>query len=218
VLREIVLDAIKTVSEYARTNEPDFIQQVREASTIRQDEAAKAHKKRLAKEQKRVSELNNLIRRIYEDSVNGKLTEKRFEVLSSEYEQEQSELENSIIQLQSELDSFTADSARADQFMQLVKKYTDFTELSPMMIGEFIEKIVVYEADRSSGEREQNVDIYLNFIGKFDVPMPEPTPEEIEAEEKARLERKRRRDNQRRYMAKQNQKRLEEESDIDKIA
>ena len=102
--------------------------------------------------------------------------------------------------------------------MQLVKKYTDFTELTPMMIGEFIEKIVVHEADKSSGEREQNVDIYLNFIGKFDVPLPEPTPEEIEAEEKARLERKRRRDNQRRYMAKQKQKRLDEESEIDKIA
>jgi len=95
--------------------------------------------------------------------------------------------------------------------MSLAKKYTDFTELTPMMIGEFIEKIVVYEADRSCGEREQDVDVYLNFIGKFEVPMPEPTTEEIVAEEKARLRRARRRDNQHRYMQKQKQKRLEEQ-------
>jgi len=211
VLRQLALDAIKTVSNYAITNETEFINRVREASAIRQDEAAKAHKKRIAKEQKRVAELHTLIRRIYEDNVNGKLTDKRFELLSAEYEQEQAELEKSIIQKQSELDSFNADSARAGQFMCLVKKYTDFTELTPMMIGEFIEKIIVYEADKSSGEREQDVDIYLNFIGKFDVPMPEPTPEEIAAEDRARLERKRRRESQKRYMAKCKQKRLEEQ-------
>jgi len=207
-LRQLVLDAIKSASDYARTNEKDFIKKVREASAIRQDEAAKSHKKRITKEQKRVNELHTLIRRSYEDNVNGKLTDKRFELLSAEYEQEQADLEKSITNLQAELDSFTADSARANQFMKLVEKYTDFTELTPMMIGEFIEKIIVFEADKSSGEREQAVNIYLNFIGKFDVPMPEPTPEEIAAEEKARDERRRRREIQRRYMAKCKQKRL----------
>lgn len=63
-------------------------------------------------------------------------------------------------------------------------RHTDFSELTPQMIAEYIEKIVVHEADKSSGERQQQVDIYLNFIGKFDVPMPEPTAEEIAAEEK----------------------------------
>jgi len=210
-LRQIALDAIKSVSTYAKTNEAEFINRVREASTIRQTETAKAHKKRIAKEQKRVAELHTLIRRIYEDNVSGKLNDKRFELLSAEYEQEQAELEKSIIQLQTELDSFNADSARADQFISLARKYKDFDELTPMMIGEFIEKIIVFEGDWSSGEREQDVDVYLNFIGKFDVPMPEPTPEEIAAEEKARHLRALRRATQRRYMQKQRQKRLEEQ-------
>jgi hypothetical protein len=140
------------------------------------------------------------------------LNEKRFETLLAEYEREQVELEESIVQLDAELESFVADSDRAGQFMKLVKKYTDFAELTPMMIGAFIEKIVVYEADRSSGEREQDVDIYLNFIGKFDVPMPEPTPEEIIAEEKARLQRKKRREYQRQYMAKLRKERLEKQN------
>lgn len=205
------MDAIRSVSGYVKSNESEFIKQVREASTVRQKETAKAHKRRITKEQKRVAELNNLIRKIYEDNVNGKLSDKRFELLSSEYEREQEELEQSILNLQDELDSFHADGLRADRFIEIVKKYTDFTTLSPAMINEFIEKIVVHEADKSSGEREQQVDIYLNFIGKFDVPTAAPTPEEVEAEEQAQIKRERHREAQRRYTEKQKQKKQEQQ-------
>jgi len=206
VLRELALDAIKSVSGFVKSNEAEFIRQVREASAVRQTETARAHKKRITKEKKRVSELNTLIRKIYEDNVSGKLTDKRFELLSGEYEREQTELEQSIQTLQVEIDSFNADSVRADKFIEIVKKFTDFSELTAPMINEFIEKIVVHEADKSSGEREQQVDIYLNFIGKFDVPMPEPTLEEIAGEEKRRRKRAQGREAQRRYAERQKQK------------
>jgi len=208
VLQQLTLEAIKSVSEYVRDNEEDFINKLREVSLIRQDEEAKSHKKRMVKEQKRVNELNTLIKRIYEDYANGKLNENRYDVLYIEYELEQKELINSIATLQAELDSFNTDSNRAEQFVNLVKKYTDFTELTPTMIGEFLEKIVVYEADKSSGEREQGVDIHLNFIGKFDLPMPEPTPEEIAAEEKARHKRAKEREYTRRFLEREKEKRL----------
>ncbi|MDD4509748.1 MAG: recombinase family protein [Oscillospiraceae bacterium] len=211
VLRELALDAIKSVSGFVKTNEAEFVKQVRETSEVRQEETAKSHKRKIAKEQKRIAELNTLIRRIYEDNVSGKLTDKRFEVLSQDYEQEQTELEQSIAQLQVELDSFHADSVKADKFIELVKRHTDFSELTPTIIHEFIEKIVVHEADKSSGERQQQVDIYLNFIGRFEVPIPEPTAEEIAAEEKARRKREQRREAQRRYAAKQKQKEQEQE-------
>jgi len=206
VLREIALDVIKSVSGFVKENEAEFIEQVREASAIRLDETAQAHRKRISKEQRRIAELDTLIRRIYEDNVSGKLNDKRFEVLSQEYEQEQSDLEQSIVMLQTELDSFNADGVRADRFIEIVKRYTDFTELTTPMILEFIEKIVVHEADKSSGERHQQVEIYLNFIGKFDIPTVEPTAEEVEAEEKARRKRAQRREAQRRYVERQKQK------------
>jgi len=203
VIRELALDAIKSVSGFVQSNEAEFVRQVRETSEVRFEETAKAHKKRIAKEQKRCAELNTLFRKTYEDFAAGRLAEKRFEMLSSEYEKEQSELEQSIEKLQSELDGFNADGVRADRFIELVKRYTDFTELTAPMIHEFIEKIIVHEADKSSGEREQRVDIYLNFIGKFDIPAPVPTPEEIAEEEKQRRKREQRREAQRRYAAKQ---------------
>ena len=104
-----------------------------------------------------------------------------------------------IAKTQVELDAFEADTTRVDQFLALARKYTDFSILTTPMIYEFVDKILVHAPDRSSGERTQEVDIYLKFIGKFDVPMPEPTPEELAELEKRRKQRAYYREKTRRY-------------------
>ena len=201
LLRVAALEAIKAASAEAKNNEAEFVAKLREASAVQREETAQAHRQRIAQGQKRIKELDKLIKRIYEDNVAGKLTDKRFAALSEEYEQEQGELEQMMAQLQSELDAFTADTDRTERFIDIVKRHTDFSELTASMIAEYIEKLVVHEADKSSGERTQKVDVYLNFIGKFDVPEPELTPEQIVAEESARRKRERCREVQRRYVA-----------------
>ncbi len=206
VIRELVLDVIRRVSLYAKSNEEDFIRQVRETSALRQDEAAKAHRKRIQKNEKRIAELDSLFRKTYEDNANGKLSDMRFEQLSGAYEKEQAELIELTDALKAELAAFDADSTRADRFMELVKRYTDFTDLTAPMLHEFVEKILVHEADRSGGERVQKVDIYLNFIGKFDVPLPEPAPEELAEAEEARRKREKKREYNQRYMEKKRRK------------
>ena len=145
-LREIALEVIKAASKFVKEDEEKFIKQMHETSAIQQEQTLKSHKKRIAKEERRISELNTLIKRIYEDNVSGKLSDKRFELLAEEYEQEQSELELLIAQLQAEIDSYSEDSTRADQFINIVKRHTDFSELTPQMITEYIDKIIVYEA------------------------------------------------------------------------
>ena len=127
-----------------------------------------------------------LIKKLYETYAMGKLEEKRFELLCAEYEKEQAELEQLLASEQAQLDQFLEDTDRASHFLALAQKYTDFTELTAPMIHEFVEKILVHAPDRSTGERVQEIKIYLNFIGKFEVPMPEPTEEELAAEEKCR--------------------------------
>jgi hypothetical protein len=104
--------------------------------------------------------------------------------------------------LQDELDTFVDDTDRTERFINIVNKYTTLDELTPAVIMEFIDKIVVHEADRSTGERKQKVDVHLSFIGKYETESPEITPEQIVAEETARLKRQRCREAQRRYMAK----------------
>ncbi len=209
VVRELVLEAIRSASTYAIKNEAEFIQKVRSASEIRQAETVKALKQRVRREQKRTAELDGIIKKLYESYAIGKISEKRFDVLSAEYEQEQETLEASIKKDQADLEGFEADTEKVDQFMALAKKYTDFSELTTPMINEFVDKIVVHEADRSTGERTQEVDIYLKFIGKFDVPIPEPTAEELEEQERLRKKRAKKAEYNRRYMAKRRQKALE---------
>ena len=176
---------------------------MRETSAIKQNEAAKSSRKQLAKNQKRIAELDTVISKLFEQNATGIIPDQRFEILLSGYEKEQSELKEQNAELQEKVDAFDSDSVRADKFIEIVKRHTDFEELTPTMILEFVDKILVYEADKSSGERMQKVELYLNFIGKFDVPIPEPTPEEIAEEEQKQLKRERHREAQQRYVAKQ---------------
>ena len=118
------------------------------------------------------------------------------------------ELEQTLASDQASLDQFNEDTDRADKFLALAKKYTDFSELTAPMINEFVEKIVVHAPDRSTGERIQEIEIYLKFIGKFDVPMPEPTPEELAAEDKRRQ--KRIRDHEKYLRQKERKKKIAE--------
>ena len=106
------------------------------------------------------------------------------------------------------MDAFEADTAKVDQFLALAKKYTDFSVLTTPMIYEFVDKILVHAPDKSTGDRTQEVDIYLKFIGKFDVPMPEPTPEELALMEKERKRRARNREKAKRARERKKQQKL----------
>ena len=181
-VKEIILAAIRSVSQYAIENEKEFVKRVRETSAVQQKSAVKSLQSQLRREQKRCRELDSLIKKLYEEYALGKMPEKRYEMLSAEYEREQALLEERIAKVQIDLDEYNADTNNVEQFLLLAKKYTDFSELTTPMINEFIEKILVHEADRSSGIRVQEIEIYFKFIGRFDVPQPEPTPEEIAAE------------------------------------
>ena len=208
-LRELILHTIRTVSAYAISNEGEFVEKVRAASEVRQQETAKELKRKLNRDRKRSAELDGLIKKLYEAYATEKLSEKRFETLVADYEREQETLEEVIAKGQEELDAFNADTVRVDQFMALARKYTDFTELTAPMIFEFVDKIIVHKADRSTGERTQEVEIFLKFIGKFDVPMPEPTPEELAEQERARRHRAANRAWSRRYREKKKREKLE---------
>jgi hypothetical protein len=205
VVRELLLDTIRNVSLYARDNEAEFIEKLREASAIQQKDTAKSHKRQIAKNEKRIAELDTLFRKVYEDNAIGKLSDERYEQMSTAYDAEQAELKAQTAAMKSELEAFEQDSIRGDKFLELVKRYTQFDELTTPMINEFVEKIVVHEADKSTGERKQQVDIYLNFIGNFSIPGSEPqplTPEEQAAEEKRLADKRKKNEYLRKWRAK----------------
>ena len=202
VVRKLVLETIKAVSDYVITNEEKFINRIYSSSRDKQKESIKSLKRKIAQDTKRVNELNMLMKKLYEDNISGKLSDKRFEFMLSEFENEQDTLEISMENAKAEIEKYESDTVRADKFIELVKRYTDFSELTTPMLNEFVEKILVHEADYSSGERVQEVEIYLNFIGKFELPVKEPTAEEIAEHEKLKARRAKKAEYNRRYMEK----------------
>jgi hypothetical protein len=189
-VKEIILDVLQKTNGFVREHEAEFIELVRQQSAIRNGESAKACKKHIMKNERRIIELDKLIISIYEDKVKGLLPEERFTQMAAGYEQEQASLKQQTAALQNELDTYNTDSARADKFVEMTRRYTRFDELNGTMIAEFIDKIIVHEGEwsegrtaqgRGLGTRTQEVEVYLNYIGKFDVPDLR-TAEEIEAE------------------------------------
>jgi DNA invertase Pin-like site-specific DNA recombinase len=166
-LETLSLEAIRAVSAFVKENEEEFVRQVQELHDLQNIETIKIQQKQLANHQKRYKELDSLIKSIYEDKVRGSLSEKRFGILSCEYESEQEGLESQISELQSELAAYDNESGNIDRFISLVRRYTDIPELTGTILNEYIDKIVVFEADKSSGRREQRVDIHFTFIGRL---------------------------------------------------
>ena len=202
VVRKLVQETIKAVSDYVITNEEEFINRIYSSSRDKQKESIRSLKRKIAQDTKRVNELNMLMKKLYEDNISGKLSDKRFEFMLSEFENEQDTIEISMENAKAEIEKYESDTVRADKFIELVKRYTDFSELTTPMLNEFVEKILVHEADYSSGERVQEVEIYLNFIGKFELPVKEPTAEEIAEHEKLKARRAKKAEYNRRYMEK----------------
>ena len=204
VVNELLLEAIKEVCNYAQNNEAAFIEQVCSASGERQKKAIKTIRQRKQRSEKRADELSRLIRKLYEDNVNGKLSDKLFEQMLHDFELELDGLNTSITQDQQELDRISSESVNAEKFIALVKRYTDFSELTPAMINEFIEKIVVHQAEGKGASRTQEIEIFFNFVGKVEIPHEEVelTEEEIAAIAEQERRRAKKAEYNRRYMQK----------------
>ena len=125
-------------------------------------------KRKLEKQERRYNELDAIIQRLYEDHVVGKLSEERFAKLSEGYEQEQATLKQSIEDLSAVVHAAQTQAVNVQSFLKIVKKYTQPTELTPALLREFVEKIVVHAPDKSSGHRIQRIDVHYNFIGEID--------------------------------------------------
>ena len=175
-----ILTAIQRVSWYVQHNEKEFIQRVREASTVQQEEAVKENKRLLSQSKKRFAELDGLVKKLYEANATGKLNDRHFDRLMAEYDEEQAALEIAISELQGQIGTWSADNLKTDSFIELAKRYTDFTELTTPMLNEFVEKVIVYEGEGRGNARRQRVDIHMNFIGAFKVPDEIITPIKLE--------------------------------------
>lgn len=206
-LRPLLKETIQTVSRYALTNQEEFLARLQQEMLAEQPEQTKQLKKGIAAKNKRVAELDRLLKKLYENYALEKIPEERFDALSAEYESEQTQLEKAVLDEQRQLDEIQSGEDKIERFMALVERYRDCTEYSDEVLRQFVEKVIVHETVKDEdGERSREIEVYLNFIGKFDVPVQsvELSPEEQKRQEAL----KKRRIHQRNKRAQERQERM----------
>ena len=119
----------------------------------------------MQKSENRLAELDRLFKRIYEDMVNGKLSESRFQMLSEDYEQEQADLRIKIEMLEEEIQNQEDQADNVDKFIRQAKKYLHLEKLTPAVLNDLVKAVYVHAPDKSSGHRVQDVTISYNYIG-----------------------------------------------------
>lgn len=170
VLRDVVLERIRAVTEYIRADVEGFQEEWLMCRREEQEKSIREDKRRLEKAKKRLADIDKLITRIYEDMVLGNLSQERYQKMLEGYEAEQAALNNEVIGLEDWVATREEMEDNVDQFLALMEKYVDIPELTTTIVNEFIKQIIVYAPDKSSGKRTQEVKIVFNFLEEVEVP------------------------------------------------
>lgn len=163
VLNEIVLGELNKLLAMVKANEDEFIQTAMSNSLQQKSSELTKAKKALKQAEKRIAELDKLFTRLYEDNVLGRLSDERFTMMSAAYEDEQKKLKATAAELTALIDTAEQKSSDVTAFLDVIRKYEHITELTPKIMHELIDKIVVHEADKSSGKRIQDIVIHFRF-------------------------------------------------------
>ena len=163
VLNEIVLGELNKLLTMVRGKEEEFVKRVMSSSVQRKSSELTKAKKTLKQAEKRIAELDNLFTRLYEDNVLGRLSDERFTMMSAGYEEEQAKLKATVAELTAFVETAEQKSSDVTAFLKVVHKYEHIETLTPEIMHELIDKIIVHEPDKSSGKRVQDIEIHFRF-------------------------------------------------------
>ena len=169
----LLLDGIRSITAFAREHENEFVELVTKKHRADIDRNLRDSKKELEQAQARIKKLDEIIQRLYEDNVDGKISDERFAKMSESYETEQRTIEVRVAELKKTISDEKSNSLNADRFLKLVRKYTDIKELTAEILREFVEKVYVYQSERVNGKKVQRIKIIYNCIGEFQTPPAE---------------------------------------------
>ena len=169
VLDEVVLEDLRRVTAMAREHSEEFAAYIGSRQSAEIQREIRRQEKELAAMRKRKMELDTIFKKLYEDSVLGRITTEQFQTLSGSYMEEQNQIAAGIPQKEADIQRLRETVSGTEDFLDKAKRYTDITELTPELLRLFIEKIVVHEKEvKWSKHAPQTVEIYYNGIGFVD--------------------------------------------------
>ena len=174
-VEEILLRQLKSITAYARSHETEFVELVTKQNEKELNRLMRSSSKELVQAKERIKKLDSIMQRLYEDNLDGKISDDRFFRMSATYETEQKQLEARVSELEAAIAEAREQRLNVDSFLGMVRRYTDITELTAEIIRSFVEKIEVKKPEKVPGTRtkKQTLVIWRNFIGVVDIPQQE---------------------------------------------
>lgn len=171
-VEEILLNEIRRVTALAREREDEFVRMVMQKNEKELNRQLRDNARELEQAKTRIDRLDTLIERLYEDNVDGKISDDRFMKMTAAYETEQTDLKNRVAELQTFIDKSKEKALNIDAFLRLVRKYSDIRELDAEIIRSFVERIEVFQPEKVPGTKtkKQTIRIFWNYIGVLDIP------------------------------------------------
>ena len=179
-LKQQAIAAVAENVDLKNQNEK-FLQTLKANAATRPENGLKASSKEIKISEERIERLDKIIESLYEDKVEGKISEERYLKMSKTYETEQVNLTTRVKQLKAEIVQAEEDDYNILSFMSLIDRYCSFDELTPEILRSFIEKVVVHEKTKIDGHYRQTVEIFYNFVGAIDRPIWANEPEALDA-------------------------------------
>jgi DNA invertase Pin-like site-specific DNA recombinase len=163
-----VLDDLQKVITYTKEYESEFIAMLTKKSQDETTQKIAVTQRELEWTLSRISELDRIIKELYEDKVSGTISAERFAKMTADYESEQSALTEKASQLRVITDKANDLAEAGKRFVRLVRNYTEVEKLDAEVVRTFVEKIYVHEIENYGGELQQRLRIVYNFVGELD--------------------------------------------------
>lgn len=162
-LSEVVLMDLLKVCACVRDREDEFVKAYRDNMAKKNSRLYGASKNELKRIENRCAEIDEIIRKLYEDNVRGRITDERFDIMAKGYETEKAELKVKAEKLQAALQADARDEENLEQFKRLVRRYTTIRELNTEILNAFIEKIYVGEVVKTEIPSKRKRKKYLKM-------------------------------------------------------
>ena len=164
-LYRMILEDINKHLKHAKINEETVLKHMLASNQVKHEKDLNRYQKEILKFEKRVEDINALIKKMYEDRMHEKISEERFIIFLKDYEVEQKSIKENINELTLQLSEYKDKKDDTEKFLSIIKKYKHLKELDASILNEMIEKILVYDAKEVNGEKQQRIDIYYKFVG-----------------------------------------------------
>ena len=170
VLREMMLELVKRVALFIQQYEAVFLYMYAKKHNITKETNMRNMKAAIEKDKRRISEIDMMIERLYEDNVLGKIPDDRFSKMMGKYEAEQKALIEAVAKAEQALQTFEQDKVDLRIFLETIRKCTDIDELTPEIINRLIRRIEVHNSEKVNGRKCVKIDVYFTAVGLIDLP------------------------------------------------